>query len=107
VSEFVAYLEEVFREFGSISSRRMFGGYGVFYDGLMIGLVADDMLYLKVDLESEATFKEHGLPQFKYSKAGKMVGMSFYLAPEEALDDPTEMQEWAKLAYGAALRAKK
>jgi DNA transformation protein len=106
VSEFVAYLQEVFREFGSISSRRMFGGYGIFYDGVMIGLVAGDMLYLKVDLESEAIFQERGLPQFKYSKGSKMVGMSFYLAPEEALDDPMEMQEWANLAYGAALRTK-
>jgi DNA transformation protein len=107
VSEFVAYLQEVFSEFGSISSRRMFGGYGIFYDGLMIGLVADDTLYLKVDLETEATFREHGLAQFGYPKAGKMIGMSFYLAPEEALDDPVEMREWAQLAYAAALRAKK
>jgi DNA transformation protein len=85
----------------------MFGGYGIFYDGLMIGLVADDTLYLKVDLETEATFREHGLAQFGYPKAGKMIGMSFYLAPEEALDDPVEMREWAQLAYAAALRAKK
>lgn len=41
MNEFVEYLKEVFREFGPVSARRMFGGHGIFFDGLMIGLVAD------------------------------------------------------------------
>ena len=107
MSEFVEYLQEVFREFGPINVRRMFGGHGVYFDGVMIGLVADDTLYLKADKASAPKFTEHGLSQFQYSKGGKIVGMSYYLAPEEALEDPSEMCEWAKLAYEAALRAKK
>ena len=55
MSEFIAYLEEVFREFGRVRSRRM----------------------------------------------------SFYLAAEEALEDPSEMRKWAQLAYDAALRSAK
>lgn len=106
MSEFVDYLKEVFVEFGPISTRKMFGGYGIFFDGLMIGLVADEMLYLKVDKQSEPEFKARSLPQFQYSKGAKVVGMSYYLAPEEALDDASEMRGWAQLAYDAALRAK-
>ena len=96
-----------FREFGPISVRKMFGGHGIFYERLMIGLVADDMLYLKVDAHSVPRFEKRGLAQFKYSKGDKVVGMSYYLAPEEALDNPSEMREWAKLAYEAALRSRK
>ncbi len=107
MSEFVEYLKELFVEFGSVSAKKMFGGHGIFYDGLMIGLVADEMLYLKVDKRSEAEFKNRGLGQFQYPKGDKMVGMSYYLAPEEALDDPSEMRNWAQLAYDAALRSKK
>ncbi len=107
MSDFTDYLKELFAEFGAVSIRKMFGGEGVFYDGLMIGLVADDTLYLKVDAESVSAFEERGLAQFKYDKAGKMVGMSFYLAPEEALDDPSEMTPWAQNAYEAALRSKR
>jgi DNA transformation protein len=107
MSEFVEYLKEAFREFGPVSARRMFGGHGIFYDGVMIGLVADDTLYLKADKESAPKFVENGLSQFEYPKGDKMVGMSYYLAPEEALEDPSEMRVWAQTAYDAALRARK
>ena len=107
MSEFVEYLQELFRDFGEVSTRRMFGGHGVFFDGLMIGLVADDTLYLKVDPESVASFEERGLAQFQYPKGNKIIGMSYYLAPEEALDDPAQMRQWATIAYESALRSRK
>lgn len=107
MSEFVEYLKEVFREFGPVSARRMFGGHGIFFDGLMIGLVADDRLYLKVDAQSAPKFTERNLPQFQYAKGDKLVGMSYYLAPDEALEEPPEMRQWAQLAYDAALRSRK
>jgi DNA transformation protein len=107
MSEYLDFLKEAFAEFGEVSSRRMFGGYGIYYDGVMIGLVGSDVLYLKVDSESVHRFTEHGLAQFMYPKGEKMVGMSYYLAPEEALEDPSEMREWAQLAYDAALRSRK
>ena len=107
MSEFVDYLPELFLELGSVSTRKMFGGYGIFYDGLMIGLVADQRLYLKADSQSAPIFSESGLSQFQYPKGDKLVGMSYYLAPEEALEDPSEMREWAQIAYEAALRSRK
>jgi DNA transformation protein len=113
MSEFAAYLPEVFREFGPVSVRKMFGGYGVYHDGLMIGLIADDTLYLKVDAQSVAEFETLDLPQFKYpkrnkgNKGNKLVGMSYYQAPADALEDPDEMREWAQLAFAAALRSRK
>ena len=69
-----------------------------------VGLVADDELYLKVDELSQQHFIEQGLPQFMYPKGSKMVGMSYYRAPEETLEDPAEMKEWAQRAHEAALR---
>ena len=107
MSEFVEYLKEAFREFGPIQTRKMFGGHGVYFDGVMIGLVADDMLYLKTDEASAVRFIEQGLPQFEYPKGDRLVGMSYYLAPEETLEDPSEMRRWASLAYEAALRARR
>ena len=107
MSDFVDYLEELFAEFGRVSSRRMFGGHGVFYDGLMIGLVADDTLYLKVDAQSKAQFESRDLPPFQYAKGDGVVNMSYHLAPDEAMEDPSEMRAWAQLAYDAALRSKK
>jgi DNA transformation protein len=107
MSEFIDYLHEVFAEFGPISIRRMFGGHGVYFDDMIIGLISKDTLYLKVDKESAPLFQEHGLEQFSYPKGEQRVGMSYYLAPEEALEDPSEMRAWAQLAYEAALRVRR
>lgn len=107
MSECIEYLKEAFSEFGDIRAKKMFGGYGIYHDDVMTGLVADDTLYLKVDSESVRCFEEHELSQFMYPKGQRMVGMSYYLAPEEALEDPSVMRHWATLAYGAALRSRK
>jgi len=107
MSEFVEYLHEVFIEFGPIRSRKMFGGYGIYHNDLMFGLVAEDELYLKVDEKSEPRFVEHGLTPFEYFKNGKPFQMSYLRAPEEIYDDPEEARAWAILAFDAALRGKK
>ena len=106
MDEFVNYLHEVFREFGPINTRRMFGGYGVYHDGLMFGLVADGVLYLKADGEIAEKFSERGLEQFEYTKNGKTMKMSYFMAPEEIYDDPSLAKDWAALSYGAARRSK-
>lgn len=107
MSEFVDYLSEVLESFGAIRHRRMFGGYGIYHDDLMFGLVADDVLYLKADDQSCGLFEERGLTPFEYVKKGKVMKMSYYLAPEEIFDDPDIAKVWAHHAYEAALRAKK
>lgn len=107
MSEFVENLEDVFSQFGSIAVRRMFGGYGVYHDGLMFGLVADDVLYLKVDEESVGRFTELGLNPFEYEKNGARIKMSYYMAPESIFEDPEQAKEWGAMAFDAALRARK
>lgn len=107
MSEFVANLEEVFALFGPVQARRMFGGYGLYRDGMMFGLVADDVLYLKADKKSSATFSKLGLTQFEYEKAGKNIKVSYYMAPEEIFDDPELAKEWAIRAFESALRSRK
>lgn len=107
MSDFVSYLEEVFSEFGDIQSRKMFGGHGIYHQGLMFGLVADDELYLKADPSSLAEYQAHGCSAFEYTKNSKTFKMSYYLAPETIFDDPNEAKKWADLAYESALRQKK
>ncbi len=105
-SEFVEYLKEIFEQFGSVQARRMFGGYGIYHDGIMFGLVADDTLYLKADEVTAAHFVSRSLEQFEYDKGNKVVKMSYYLAPDEIFDDPEEATIWARRALEAASRAK-
>ena len=104
MSGFVDHLHEVFRHFGAVQSRKMFGGYGLYHQGLMFGLIADDELFLKVDKENKHHFEEKELGPFIYQKNGKDMAMSYHRAPEEIFDDPELAVYWANLAYEAALR---
>ncbi len=103
--EFILYLLDLLQTIGPVQSKRMFGGYGFFLDGLMFGLVADRTLYLKVDDQNIDDFRSKGLEAFTYRKKDKEMSMSYYQAPEEAMDNVEEMALWANSAYSAALRA--
>jgi DNA transformation protein len=105
LDEFAQHMADVFRLFGLISLRRMFSGYGVFRDGIMFGLVYQDTLYLKVDAENIANFRDQGLSQFEYVRQGKIIGLSYYQAPEAVLEDIHEAALWARHSFEAALRA--
>ena len=106
-SEYVIFLLEQLADFGEVEAKSMFGGYGLYHDGLMFGLVADDELYLKVDAQSEPEFLELGLEPFCYEKNGRSSKMSYYRPPDGALDAAFEICEWARKGLAAALRSKK
>lgn len=63
-SEFVEYLLELMKPIGAVRAKRMFGGYGLFLEGLMFALVADDRLYFKVGDSNLADFEQRGLGAF-------------------------------------------
>lgn len=107
MSEFTDYLQEVFADLGAIRARRMFGGYGIYCNDRMFGLVADDVLYLKTDAQSVDAFVARGLEPFVYIKDGKPMTMSYFTAPEEIFDDPVEAKRWGRMACDAALRSGK
>ncbi|MGR3914813.1 MAG: TfoX/Sxy family protein [Gammaproteobacteria bacterium] len=105
MSEFTEHLSEVFAQFGEITTRKMFGGHGVYHGGVMFGLVADDTLYLKVDAQSKGEFAARGLSAFVYTAGKKPVEMSYWLAPEEIFEDAEEAALWARRAHAAAVRS--
>lgn len=106
MSEFVEFVKEIFQPFGIVTARKMFSGYGLYYDSIMFGLIADEVLYLKVDNTTVPWFEAKGLTPFTYHREDKVVKMSYYLAPEEIYDEPAEAVRWAKLAVEAAYRSK-
>jgi DNA transformation protein len=98
---------EVFRTFGPVRIRRMFGGQGVYRDEVMFALEARGELYLKADQHTEALFRDLGSRPFVHTgRDGRTATMSYWLMPESALDDPDEAAELAGHALGAARRAK-
>jgi DNA transformation protein len=59
--EFTSYVVDLMQSIGPVNAKAMFGGYGIFLEGLMFGLVADSVLYVKVDKKTENEFKAKGL----------------------------------------------
>lgn len=94
----------MFERFGRIEARRMFGGYGLFHDGRMLGIVTGGRVYLKTDDETRAQFVAKGLPPFEYARRGEMTATSYYEAPAEIFEDREEAARWAHLAWGSVLR---
>ena len=91
-------------DFGEVTARRMFGGTGLYKDGVMFALVAGDTLYLKTDDTTRTDFKAEGLAPFSYeTKDGKRALTSYWQAPERCLDDAEEMTLWCGKAIEAAL----
>ena len=82
----------------------MFGGFGIFHQGLMFGLISEGSLYLKTDAETRSLFTDEGATPFSYYKQGKECRLSYYLAPEQFFEDSEACQRWAGLAFDAALR---
>jgi len=103
--EFVDYIVDLMQSIGPVYAKRMFGGHGIFLEGLMFGLVADSVLYLKADDTIIKEFTELDLEAFTYEKQGKTTKLSYYQCPEEALESSEEMNLWANKAYAVAIRA--
>lgn len=103
-TEFVSYLHEMFAPFGTIYTRRMFGGFGIYHHDLMFGLVIEDTLYLKADDISKTDFEQLCLPPFEYDRQGKTIKLSYFQAPDEIFEDFEQATIWARRAYNAAVR---
>jgi DNA transformation protein len=106
-SEFAGFVVDALAEFGEVSIRNMFGGGGVYHDGLMFALIAGDVLYLKADTSTHADFAAEGKGPFIYPGKKGPVRMSYWEVPERLFEDTAELALWADKAYGVALKARK
>ena len=92
---------------GPVTGRSMFGGFGIFMDGLMFGLIAYDEIYFKVDDDNRSDYDAAGSRPFTYEGKSKPVEMSYWKIPEPVAEDDANLIAWAESAYNAARRAKK
>ena len=100
-------LIDLFSEFGSISVRRMFSGYGIMADGVNFAMSLRAGLIFRVDDLTAGRYDAEGLKPFQYQTRNKTVIVKSYRhLPERLYDDPEELAVWAREAVGAAQRAK-
>ncbi len=104
--EFRDHVLDLLAPLGAVRSKSMFGGAGLYLDGVMIALIADDILFFKVDDITRADFEAVGSTPF-VPFPDKPYAMSYYQAPEDALENSEDLCTWARSAWEAARRQKK
>lgn len=100
-------IRDLFFPLGPVTIRRMFGGKGIYFNGLIIALEVDGELLLKADEVTARDFAAAGSTQWVYEggmRKGK-VAMPYWSIPDSAADDPDELLPWARKAYEASIRS--
>jgi DNA transformation protein len=106
--EFVDYVIDQLAGWGEVSARRMFGGVGLYCDGAMFGLIADDVAYLKVDDSNREDFVKAGSSAFNpFPEKTKTYVMSYYEIPADVLEDRELLSKWAERALAVARKKKR
>jgi DNA transformation protein and related proteins len=100
------FLIDLFADFGPVTIRRMFSGFGISADGTNFALALRGGLYLRADEASIPLFEAEGAKPFQYQTRSKIVTVgSYWQLPERLYDDPQALTEWARAALAAAQRA--
>ena len=97
-------LRDLFAPFAPVLVRAMFGGHGIYADGLCFAVQVKGEVFLKGDGETQAAFETAGCARWFYESPGKTTHMPYWRMPASAFDDADDLVRWCRLACGAALR---
>ena len=100
------FLIDLFSDFGPVTIRRMFSGFGISADGANFALALRGGLYFRADEQTIPRFEAEGSKPFSYQTRAKTVTVaSYWQLPERLYDDPEDLTGWARAALVAAQRA--
>jgi DNA transformation protein len=100
------FLIDLFADFGPVTIRRMFSGFGISADGTNFALALRSGLYFRADAQTIPRFEAEGSNPFQYQTRTKTVTVaSYWELPARLFDDPEELTGWARAALAAAERA--
>jgi DNA transformation protein len=105
-ADFANHCSELLSAAGTVQAKRMFGGWGLYIDGVFVAIVVGETLYLKTDDQTQERFVAAGGTRFEYTARGQVHTSGYWTPPPEAMDSPALMAPWARLALEAAVRAK-
>jgi DNA transformation protein len=103
-SEYIDYILDQLACVGEVTSSRMFGGAGLYLNGLFFALIADDTLYCKVDDSNRPDFETAGMGPFR-PFGEQSYAMRYYEVPIEVVEDCDTLRVWAEKALDVAQRA--
>lgn len=100
------YIKDQLSEFADVEMKKMFGGIGIFLDGIMFGMItAQEQFMMRVGEANQQDYEAKGSKPFHHEKKGK--GMPYWEVPVDVAEDRSELKNWATKAYDVAVAAKK
>ena len=105
--ELIAHITDLLGDNFPITTRKMFGGYGIFHNKIVFAIIAYNELYMKVGDSNVHDYINKGADQFTYNSGIKRVKMSYYKIPEDVIEDSEEFLKWCQKSYQVALSLKK
>jgi DNA transformation protein len=102
-----SYRDFVLEQLGRVApvtAKRMFGGVGIYSQGLFFALIAQDRLYFKVDDATRPDFEQLGMEPFR--PFGEDWAMGYYEVPADIVEDAMQLAPWMKKAIDVAATAK-
>ena len=100
---FRSFVLDQLEDLGHVVPRSMFGGVGLYYRGLFFGIIAGDVLYLKVDDTNRSAYVDAGMRPFK-PYPNRASTMQYYAVPIDVLESSTELAAWAHKSIAVAER---
>jgi DNA transformation protein len=101
--EYLDYVVDQLGCIGEVTAKKMFGGVGLYHDGLFFGLIAANVLYFKVDDVNRPDYEKSGARPFQpYGE--ESYSMAYYQVPVDVLEDVERLRQWARGAVAAAVR---
>ncbi|MBL8588081.1 MAG: TfoX/Sxy family protein [Methylobacteriaceae bacterium] len=97
-------IAELFAPVGPVQARRMFGGYGIYLDGVIFALQVDGEIMLKGDDQTRAAYDAAGMAQWVYEMKGRAGAMPYWRMPDLCFDDEAELKRLSALALAAGRR---
>ena len=104
---FKDYVLDLLVDFGTVEAKRMFSGWGVYRDGIIFAIITDGELYFKVDKRSQTDYEKYDSHPFTYTREGRQVSLSYWLLPEEIMEEQEKLFEWAQISIDISERSKK
>ena len=101
------FVQERFTDVVGVTYKKMFGGMGLYKNGVVFGMIIQGELYFKVDDTNREEFESRKSVPFVYQSRGKNVQLPYYKLPEEILESPEELNAWVDISYHVSLNKKK
>ena len=105
--DYLQYVLEQLAGLGQVTTRRMFGGVGLYHEERFFGFIAGDTLYFKVNDSNRSDYEARGMSRFRPFADKPHLSMTYYEVPADTLEDADECSVWARKSVAiAAIKTK-